>query len=124
MRVQENIGRALNTMKFFPLHKWTFDSKNIKNLTQTLSGTDTETFNFDLSTIDWKNYTENACMGLKKYFFKDDPNTLAAAKLRSKRLLTVFINKMMFKYSQFIYRPIYFFFSLLLLFKGKEKIFY
>ena len=44
-----------------------------------------QTFNFDISTLDWTNYFDNYCLGMRKFILKEDEKTLPQSRDRLKR---------------------------------------
>ena len=65
------------------LTQWSHN--NYDTLLSLLSKEDKETFNFDVTSFDWDKYVSIACMGTKKYIFKDDLSNLPCARQNIKR---------------------------------------
>ncbi|KAG0410705.1 hypothetical protein HPB47_012189 [Ixodes persulcatus] len=78
--VYKRIHRAMGMLEFFVTHEWTFAVDNLRLLMTELEGSDRQTFDFDIRTIDWVPYLENYILGVRKYVLKEDPSTIPAAR--------------------------------------------
>ncbi|GLV37982.1 uncharacterized protein CBL_12292 [Carabus blaptoides fortunei] len=78
-------AKSLNVLKYFYDKNFNFQTKNIPTLWQQLDSKDRELFNFDSYSINWNEYLQIICCGLKKILFKEDMNKLD--KVRSKHKL-------------------------------------
>lgn len=56
---------------YFNVNDWEFEDKNLAALYESLSPIDKEIFNFDVETINWKEYIIAFGVGLRKYIVKD-----------------------------------------------------
>ncbi|XP_055610155.1 putative fatty acyl-CoA reductase CG5065 [Uranotaenia lowii] len=74
--VQTKLGKAASCLQYFTNAQWRFRNDNVKNLLTHMSPKDRSTFQFDVSTIDWKDYIEKYVLGFRKYLFKQNPATL------------------------------------------------
>jgi hypothetical protein len=52
---------------------------------ESMSTTDREEFNFDLSQINWADYARDCAYGLRTYYLKQDPSTIPESNARMKR---------------------------------------
>ncbi|CAN7999089.1 unnamed protein product [Ixodes hexagonus] len=78
--VYKRIHRAMGMLEFFVTHEWTFAVDNLRLLMAELEGSDRQTFDFDIRTIDWVPYLEQYILGVRKYVLKEDPSTIPAAR--------------------------------------------
>jgi len=55
----------------FTMHEWIFESQHVAEMLKIMSPEDLKTFDFDISTLDWRIYLTNYTQGLKKYVLKE-----------------------------------------------------
>jgi alcohol-forming fatty acyl-CoA reductase len=72
-------------MSYFGLQEWDFQNDNIEDLSLELKRQGMRTFEFDLTTIDWKEYFRSYIPGIKKYYFKESDDKKALTKVRYSR---------------------------------------
>lgn len=100
----KKLERVLRMMSYFGLREWTCSNDNIKSLSKKLkdyasqdNGDDSseatadgcDKFNFlefNIETIDWKEYFASYLLGIKKYFFKENFDRTNQIKRQYKRL--------------------------------------
>lgn len=73
----------------FMNNEWKWLNDNTDDLSLSMSEHDRSVFGFDLKTLHWKSYYENAVIGLKKYVFKEDDQDkkrMAVARSAQRRL--------------------------------------
>ncbi|KAJ8721380.1 hypothetical protein PYW07_002155 [Mythimna separata] len=70
MKLQSKLKKVVDAVKFFLLNEWRFSDNNIRNLLQTMSPEDKETFNFDVKTINWETCFRDYLLGARKYLLK------------------------------------------------------
>ena len=71
---------------FFTIRQWRIVSNNFINLLDRLSEEDRRIFYFDVRDIDWKTYTEDYALGVRRYILKDNDDTIPAARISMTRL--------------------------------------
>ena len=49
----------VQVLAYFSTHEWKWSNDNVMKLNSELTGSDKETFNFDLSTLDWKEFMDD-----------------------------------------------------------------
>ena len=49
----------MQVLAYFSTHEWKWSNDNVMKLNSELTGSDKETFNFDLSTLDWKEFMDD-----------------------------------------------------------------
>jgi len=88
-RVVQKMHRALKVLAYFSTHEWKWSNDNVMKLNSELIGTDKETFNFDLSTLDWKEFMDDYVKGTKQYVLKEDPATQEKARAHLNKMYWV-----------------------------------
>lgn len=76
----------VEALHYFTTHGWTFQSKNLPKLWNTLSPEDQQLFNFDIRQLNWDSYLFDYVMGIKRYILKDDLGKLQAARANLTRM--------------------------------------
>ncbi|XP_055635584.1 putative fatty acyl-CoA reductase CG5065 [Toxorhynchites rutilus septentrionalis] len=74
--VQIKLSKAATCLQYFTNAQWHFRNDNVRNLLTHLSPQDRNTFQFDVSTIDWQEYIERYVLGFREYLFKQNPASL------------------------------------------------
>ncbi|CAJ0609916.1 unnamed protein product [Cylicocyclus nassatus] len=89
VRLYARVWRMVEALHYFTTRGWSFQSKNLPMLWDTLSYDDQQLFNFDIRQLDWDSYLFDYTMGVKRYVLKDDLNKIeeARAKLLRMRLM-------------------------------------
>lgn len=99
VRLHTNVSNSLGTLKRFIFTEWKFHNPNTTALFQTLSPTDKELFNIDITSLVWLKYFENLAQGVRRYLNKESPKTLAAARRKDTILLVLHILLKLIVYS-------------------------
>ncbi|XP_039307351.1 putative fatty acyl-CoA reductase CG5065 [Solenopsis invicta] len=71
---------------YFSLHEWKFGQKNYFSLLSSIPTNNRNTFSFDSSYFDVREYAINCTMGAKRHILHEDLNQLDAVKARNKRI--------------------------------------
>lgn len=79
------MDKLTNVMEYFILTEFKFTMDNTKSLWNSLSATDKDIFNFDIRSINWKEYIQFSLTGMRLYLGGEGPETLPKAKLMFKR---------------------------------------
>lgn len=82
MKAQKQIDAAMNSLEYFTTNQWNFHCENMTNLWEQITDTDKKIFNFDLKCIDWREYMETYCLGIRKYYLKEDEKTIPDSRKR------------------------------------------
>ena len=82
LRLYDKADRAISALDFFTTHQWNFVSRNADILMDKLSPEDRNIFNFDVRSIDWKQYLDNYVSGTRQFILKEDPSSLPVARTR------------------------------------------
>ncbi|CAF4957111.1 unnamed protein product [Pieris macdunnoughi] len=80
MRVQSKLEKASSCLEYFTTRQWAFSDDNVKALCTYLSPQDRTTFDFDVSKIDWDAYIESYVLGIRRFLFKESPETLPKSR--------------------------------------------
>lgn len=83
MRVQNKLEKASACLEYFTTRQWAFADDNVQELCTYLSPEDRQTFDFDVTNINWDAYIESYVLGIRRFLFKESPETLP----RSRKLL-------------------------------------
>lgn len=68
-------------LSYFCLKEWAFDDTNIQQLHKNLTEDDKQIFQFDIESLDWKEYIQIWYLGIRRYIIKDDlKNTKVGTK--------------------------------------------
>lgn len=70
--------------KYFTCREWKFHDKNMQELNIWINKTasDSDNYNFDIKTLDWKKYFYTYTAGVKKYILNENANDLIIARER------------------------------------------
>ncbi|XP_030032283.1 putative fatty acyl-CoA reductase CG5065 isoform X2 [Manduca sexta] len=71
LKIQSRIRRTVELMQFFLLNEWDIEDSNVRNLLNTLSEEDMDTFHFDVKSINWDECLENYVLGTRKHLVKN-----------------------------------------------------
>lgn len=73
-RIARKIDEFFGVINFFTLTKFKFENKNVLQLVDKAKRTENfrEELEFDMRTVDWREYFSNWLPGIKQYFFKED----------------------------------------------------
>nr|XP_022899728.1 putative fatty acyl-CoA reductase CG5065 [Onthophagus taurus]XP_022899729.1 putative fatty acyl-CoA reductase CG5065 [Onthophagus taurus] len=85
-KIQDKLCRAAKCLEYFTTHEWQFEDNNVRTLTMAMSDSDRKEFCFDVSQINWEEYIENYVLGIRKFIFKEDLDTLPKARKHMARL--------------------------------------
>ncbi|XP_025993527.1 uncharacterized protein LOC105201568 isoform X2 [Solenopsis invicta] len=87
VQLQRKLYVAANAVFYFSSNEWKFGNTNKSLLISTIPPKDQDTFSFDCSNCDIKEYYKNCVIGTKKYFLREkmDISRIHAFILRNKR---------------------------------------
>ncbi|EFN86604.1 putative fatty acyl-CoA reductase CG5065 isoform X1 [Harpegnathos saltator] len=87
MKIVKRLERAAQTGEFFAMNEWKFYSGNMTELLKFVTASkDCSDFNLDFRNLDWDAYLHQYMLGIRKYIFRDDLNTLNKARMRLLKL--------------------------------------
>ncbi|ETN87152.1 hypothetical protein NECAME_00011, partial [Necator americanus] len=86
VRLYAKVWRMVEALHYFTTHGWTFRSKNLPKLWESLHVEDQQEFNFDIRQLNWDSYLFDYTMGIKRYILKDDLNKLQVARANLTRM--------------------------------------
>lgn len=89
MRVQNKLEKASACLEYFTTRQWAFADDNVKALCSALSPEDQNTFDFDVTNIDWDAYIESYVLGIRRFLFKESPDTLPKSRKTLRRWVKV-----------------------------------
>ncbi|XP_041970545.1 putative fatty acyl-CoA reductase CG5065 [Aricia agestis] len=91
IKVHNKLEKASACLTYFTTRQWSFADNNVQALCAALSPEDRTTFDFDVRNIDWEAYIEAYVLGIRRFLFKEDPNTLPKSRKVIRRLHIVHI---------------------------------
>ncbi|CAG4967793.1 unnamed protein product [Colias eurytheme] len=86
IRVQNKLEKASACLEYFTTRQWAFADGNVRELCASLAPRDRESFDFDVSAIDWDKYIESYVLGIRCFLFKESPETLPKSRRVLRRL--------------------------------------
>lgn len=75
----------LQILNYFKTNTWSHTTTNTKNLWQSLSPAEQSNFNFNMSSVCWKQYCSDISFGLRRYLAREDDETIPKAMKRLKK---------------------------------------
>ena len=84
LRMYSKVHYLSKKLRNFTLKPYTFSQKNIAELCNSLSPADKELFNFDMTTVNWRELLFVILKGLRTFYAKDPMDTLPVALQRLK----------------------------------------
>ncbi|CAD5221743.1 unnamed protein product [Bursaphelenchus xylophilus] len=94
VKIYGRIWKMIETLHYFTTRGWSFKSKKLLCLWETLSEQDKKEFNFDVRQLDWDRYLFDYLMGMKTYLLQEKIEDLpkARANLAWLKQLSVVMN--------------------------------
>lgn len=89
VRLHKNVWSSLNRLQRFIFSEWHFHNPHTKDLYQSQTDADKETFYIDISTLNWEDYFTNLTLGVRRYLNNEKIKTLPAARSRDSMLLVL-----------------------------------
>lgn len=80
IRVQNKLEKAAGCLEYFTTRQWAFSDDNVQALCTALSPEDRRTFDFNVKNIDWDAYIESYVLGIRRFLFKESPDTLPKSR--------------------------------------------
>lgn len=82
----KKLCRVIIMMSYFGLRDWNFQNDNIDALSVTIQqSARANSLEFDMKTIDWKEYFLFYLPGIKKYFFKENYSLIQQSRKHYQR---------------------------------------
>lgn len=85
IKIQNKLDKAVGCLEYFTTHQWRFTDDNVRDLLTHMSATDRNTFQFDVTHIDWDAYFERYILGLRAFLCKQNPKTLPSCRKKMTR---------------------------------------
>ncbi|KAK9886421.1 hypothetical protein WA026_016701 [Henosepilachna vigintioctopunctata] len=86
MKIQDKLSKAAVCLEYFTTNEWKFDDENVKNLNRVLCDSDRKEFNFDVAKIDWEDYIQFYVLGIRRFIFREDFDSIPQARRNIIRL--------------------------------------
>ncbi|KAE8743217.1 hypothetical protein FOCC_FOCC011197 [Frankliniella occidentalis] len=86
-RMTHQVNRQTHMMKaldFFTTQEWPFTDDNVRSLWSRMDARDREAFPFDVSTLDYEEYTKTNLYGTRKYLLKEQDSESSILETRSR----------------------------------------
>jgi len=103
MSIYSKIYYNIQLMAFFSSNSWTFPNPNLVSLQQLVSEADHKEFPFTVKGETYEHFCELVQFGCRKYFFKEDDESIAKAHTKLKILNAVHNLLMFVLYASSIY---------------------
>ncbi|XP_034665874.1 fatty acyl-CoA reductase wat-like [Drosophila subobscura] len=75
VKVYRKIHKTLGILGPFSRQSWYFDMRQTNQLRAIMSEQDRSLYDFDMASLNWKEYFEKALLGIRMYLGKDPPTT-------------------------------------------------
>lgn len=86
VKIAKKIKIAAKSGEYFALREYNFEANNMRMLCKCLKQTkDDESFNCDVSKVNWDNYVETFLLGIRKFILKDDISSMTTARKKIRR---------------------------------------
>ncbi|EEB14255.1 male sterility domain-containing protein, putative [Pediculus humanus corporis] len=82
VRLHKNVNRSLNRLAPFIFKEWFYDNSKTQALQKSLTESDKETFNTDITKLVWVDFFENLVKGVRRYLHNETMKTLPSAKTK------------------------------------------
>ena len=76
---------GFDLLEYFATRQWSFPCDNLLSLYDSLSETDQKLFNFDIRKVNWRTYTKNSYIGIRRHLMKEDDANVPEALKRMQR---------------------------------------
>jgi len=73
-------------LEYFAMRQWSFPCDNLISLYDSLNETDKKLFNFDIRQVNWRTYTHNFYIGLRRHLMKEEDDNVPKALKHMQRL--------------------------------------
>lgn len=79
VRVVQKMHNGFDLLEYFATRQWSFPCDNLLSLYDSLGETDQKLFNFDIRKVDWRTYTQNFYIGIRRHLMKEDDDNVPKA---------------------------------------------
>lgn len=86
-KINKKMKNAMKALEFFATREWTWQDENMVQLWNEMKGVDQELYNFNIQSIDWKEYLKSYVLGARQFVLKEDPKTLTRCRKKAKAFL-------------------------------------
>ncbi|PAA84619.1 hypothetical protein BOX15_Mlig005249g2, partial [Macrostomum lignano] len=86
VRVSNRINKSIRTLEYFTHREWMFNNANVMHAMECMSPSDRVEFDCDASKLDWHEYLERYCIGVKRYALKESDEDVGTARARIRKL--------------------------------------
>lgn len=90
VRIQDKLCKAARCLEFFTTQEWQFDDSNVHALSRILNEHDKKEFCFDVAQIMWEDYLENYVLGIRRFIFKEEEESLPSARKQVSKLYWIY----------------------------------
>ena len=104
---------SIEALSFFTTHQWSWSNKNLSQLHSALAKVDPkslDTFDFNMKSLDWKDFLDQYVLGTRHYVLKNKPETMPSSRKKMKVLYLLHL------FVQFSFAALFFYFFTLLCF--------
>ena len=89
LNIADKMAKNQKVLQYFSTREWIWSNHNVHKLRQELADTDPQSlskFDFDISSIDWKEFLDHYVLGARHYVLKNSPDTLEKSRRKLKLL--------------------------------------
>lgn len=95
-KIQDKLSKAASCLEYFATQEWKFRDDNVRRLCSYMSPADQLKFDFDVKNIDWDSYLQSYILGIRRFIFKENPNSLPKARSQLNRYVS--LNRLIFSH--------------------------
>jgi len=109
IRLVNKMTKSIDALQYFTTNEWSWSNANVAKLHQDLVETDPQSlkdFDFDIKSLNWRNFFENYVLGTRHYVLKNSPTSMEASK-KKMRLLGFLHFTLQFVFGMFMIYKIY-----------------
>ncbi|XP_077994959.1 fatty acyl-CoA reductase 1-like [Glandiceps talaboti] len=89
LRIDDKVKKAMACLEYFTTHSWQWANENVALLSNMLSDEDREVFFLDVSTLQWRAYLEDYCVGTRKFVLNEKLSELPKARAHIRKVRNI-----------------------------------
>ena len=88
------MNKATTALEYFATNEWRWDHENVDRLHEKMSEEDRDQFDFNICSVDWKEFLRHYCLGTRQFILKDPLDTMDRAR---RKLVVLRVVDILFK---------------------------
>ncbi|XP_067132219.1 putative fatty acyl-CoA reductase CG5065 [Centruroides vittatus] len=80
MNIYNKVHKKISRMEYFCTRDWKFNARNVQQLLERMLEQDKQSFDFDISKLNWDRYMEDYFLGIRRFVLKEDDSTIARSR--------------------------------------------